>query len=237
MENSEIINRSSDEEIELSSIIVETGPDPIASVIWLHGLGADGSDFESIVPQLMLPVEWPVRFIFPDAPLRPITVNGGYMMRAWYDIYSAISFDAPQDEEGIVESANIVSMLVEHEIERGIDGHRIILAGFSQGGSIALYAGLKSEHHLGGVVALSTWLPLSDHFRGSACEPVHVPSVFMAHGEEDAVVPVSFAEASKDHLKKLCPDIEWETYPIAHSVSPPEILAIREWLIKRLESD
>lgn len=234
MENSEIINQPPDEEIELGSITVETGPDPIASVIWLHGLGADGSDFESIVPQLMLPAQRPVRFIFPDAPLRPVTVNGGYMMRAWYDIYEAISFDAAQDEEGILESAKIVSMLVEHEMERGIDSRRIILAGFSQGGSIALYAGLKSEHQLGGVVALSTWLPLSDHFQGTARAAAHVPSIFMAHGEHDPVVPVSFAEASKEHLKKLCPDIEWQTYPVAHSVCPPEILAIREWLINRL---
>ncbi len=236
MKDSEIINQEPDEEVELGSVMVETGPDPVASVIWLHGLGADGSDFESIVPQLMLPAERPVRFIFPDAPLRSVTVNGGYMMRAWYDIYENISFDAPQDEEGILESAQVVSMLVEHEIERGIDSRRIILAGFSQGGSVALYAGLKSEYHLGGVVALSTWLPLSDHFQDSSDGPVYVPSIFMAHGEMDPVVPVVFAEASKKQLRKLCPDVEWQTYPMVHSVCPAEILAIREWLIRRLES-
>lgn len=237
MADNEIINRRPDEEIELGSITVETGSHPTASVIWLHGLGADGSDFESIVPQLMLPAEQPVRFIFPDAPLRQVTINGGYMMRAWYDIYENISLDAEQDEEGIMESAKIISMLVNHEIERGIASHRIILAGFSQGGSIALYAGLKSEHHLGGIIALSTWLPLSDHFQGVVCKPAPVPSIFMAHGEQDPVVPIQFAEASKEILKKLCTDIEWHTYPMAHSVNPPEILAIREWLIRRLQAD
>ena len=235
MGENEITGQTSGEEIELGSIIVETGPDPVASVIWLHGLGADGSDFEPVVPQLMLPAELPVRFIFPDAPFRPVSLNGGRMMRAWYDIPGDISPDAPQDEEGIVESARLVSMLVEHESERGIDSRKIILAGFSQGGSIALYAGLKSGHHLGGIVALSTWLPLSDHFQEPGREPVHVTSIFMAHGKEDTVVPVAFARASREHLLKLCPDIEWNIYPMGHCVSSPEILAIREWLIKRLQ--
>jgi len=189
--------RTPDEEVELGSLVIETGDMPEASVIWLHGLGADGHDFESIVPQLLIPASMPIRFIFPDAPVRAVTINGGYMMRAWYDIYEDISFDAEQDEEGIKSSAGLLSLLVEEEMRRGIASDRIILAGFSQGGAVALYAGLTSDVPLGGVMALSAYLPLAPQLTTSTTNTQHLPSVFMAHGERDAVVPFSFAEIRK----------------------------------------
>ncbi len=221
-----------DEEIELGSLVVETGENPQASVIWLHGLGADGHDFEPIVPQLLIPASIPIRFIFPDAPMRSVTINGGMMMRAWYDIYELIKEDAEQDAEGIQGSANMLSLMVEQEIERGIATERIILAGFSQGGAVALYAGLQSKQPLGGIMALSTYLPLAETI--TSVDSGLIPSVYMAHGTYDPVIPIQFAESSKNRLKELGLTIDWNTYPMEHSVSAEEIMTIREWLIERL---
>lgn len=230
--NDTIDNQSPDEEIELGSIVIDTGSDPTASVIWLHGLGADATDFEPLVPQLLLPANLPTRFILPDAPFRSITINGGYMMRGWYDIYEDISPEAPQDEDAILESVNIVNMLVEHELERGIPADRIVLAGFSQGGAVVLYAGLTATQQLGGILALSTYLPLMQHFEDNSEK--QVPPIFMAHGEQDPVIPLEFAQRSKEKLAKLGAQIDWNTYQMPHSVHPEEVMAIREWLIERL---
>jgi phospholipase/carboxylesterase len=223
-----------DEEVELGSLVIQTGDNPGASVIWLHGLGADGHDFEDIVPQLLLPASIPTRFIFPDAPVRAVTINGGYMMRAWYDIYEDISVDAEQDEEGIQSSAGMLSLLVEEELRKGIPGDRIILAGFSQGGAVALYAGLTSDKPLGGVMALSAYLPLAQQLTVETTTAAHLPSVFMAHGRYDAVVPFSYAEASYRQLRDLDIPVDWNTYDMEHNMNAEEIFAIREWLIERL---
>ena len=223
-----------DEEVELGSLVIETGDNPNASVIWLHGLGADGHDFEDIVPQLLLPASIPTRFIFPDAPVRAVTINGGYMMRAWYDIYEDISLDAEQDEEGVQSSASMLSLLVDDELRRGITSDRIILAGFSQGGAVALYAGLTSDRPLGGVMALSAYLPLAQQLTAETTRAEHLPSVFMAHGRRDAVVPFSYAEASYRQMKDLGIPVDWNTYDMEHNMNAEEIFAIREWLIERL---
>ena len=223
-----------DEEVELGSLVIETGEMPEASVIWLHGLGADGHDFEDIVPQLLLPASMPTRFIFPDAPVRAVTINGGYMMRAWYDIYEDISPQAEQDEAGILSSSAMLNLLVEQEMDRGIASDRIILAGFSQGGAVALYAGLTSDRPLGGIMVFSTYLPLHYRLDKSAIRPVHIPSVFMAHGRYDNVIPFAYAEESLRNLKELGIRVDWNVYDMEHNMCAEEIFAIREWLIDRL---
>lgn len=224
-----------DEEVVLGSLTVETGDMPEASVIWLHGLGADGHDFEDLVPQLLLPAAMPTRFIFPDAPVRAVTINGGYMMRAWYDIYEDISLDAEQDEEGVLSSSAMLNLMVEQEMQKGIASERIILAGFSQGGAVALYAGLTSELAIGGVIALSAYLPLHYRVTPESVRPRNVPSVFMAHGRYDRVVPYSFGESSMRRVRDLGVSVDWNTYDMEHGVCAEEIFAIREWLIERLQ--
>ena len=226
--------KTPDEEIELGSLVIETGEIPDASVIWLHGLGADGHDFEDVVPQLLLPAAMPTRFIFPDAPIRSVTINGGYMMRAWYDIYEDISIDAEQDEEGVQSSAALLSLLIDQEMQRGIASERIILAGFSQGGAVALYTGLTSTRPLGGVMALSAYLPLAYQLNDQNTYSSNLPSIFMAHGRHDMVVPFSFAQASQQQLKSLGYAVDWNAYEMEHSMNAEEIFAIREWLIERL---
>ena len=226
--------KTPDEEIELGSLVIETGDIPEASVIWLHGLGADGHDFEDIVPQLLIPASMPIRFIFPDAPHCAVTVNGGNVMRAWYDIYEDISAGAEQDEEGVKSSAALLSLLVEQEMQRGIASDRIVLAGFSQGGAVALYAGMTSDKPLAGVMALSAYLPLSYSLTEPGNCSKNVPSVFMAHGKYDGVIPLSFAETSRQHLKGLGVSVDWNTYDMEHNMNAEEIFAIREWLIERL---
>ena len=226
--------RTPDEEVELGSLIIETGEMPDASVIWLHGLGADGHDFEAIVPQLLLPASMPTRFIFPDAPVRAVTINGGYMMRAWYDIYEDITLEAEQDEVGITSSAAMLNLMVEQEMQRGIASERIILAGFSQGGAVALYAGLTSDRPLAGVMALSAYLPLHYRLEPELVYPVNIPSIFMAHGKWDNVVPYTYGEASMKRIGELGFTVDWNTYDMEHNVNAEEIFAIREWLISRL---
>ena len=218
------------ETVELGSLTIETGPEPSACVIWLHGLGADGADFAALPEQLALPPDCPTRFIFPDAPFRPVTINGGAVMRAWYDIDADISPAAPQDEAGVRASARMLEMMARQEIAAGIRPERVILAGFSQGGAVALYAGLQSTLGLGGVVALSTYLPLAKHF-GQTLAP---PPVFMAHGDADAVIPLSFAAASRERLVALGATVTWNTYPMPHAVCAAEITALRAWLLARL---
>jgi phospholipase/carboxylesterase len=199
---------------------------PELSVIWLHGLGADGHDFEPIVPELRL--RRPVRFVFPHAPIRPVTINNGLEMRAWYDI---VGFDAAkEDAEGIRASAAAVTRLVDREVERGVAAERIVLAGFSQGGAIALHLGLREPRRLAGVIALSTYLPLAPSLgREKSAANAALP-IFMAHGSYDPVIPLAHAETSRRILEREGYTVEWHAYPMPHSVCAPEIAAIGAWL-------
>lgn len=211
----------------LDSIEIETGHAPSLAVIWLHGLGADGHDFEPIVPELRLGV--PTRFVFPHAPVRPVTINGGMAMRAWYDI---LGFDrrAREDAAGINASAAAVTELIDRELERGVPSDRIVLAGFSQGGAIALHTALREKRPLAGVLALSTYLPLAAALAGErSAENSRVP-LFMAHGTADTVLPLSLAESSRAVLEGLGYAVDWHAYPMAHSVCVDEIRAISAWL-------
>ena len=219
------------------AIEVETAAGVQASVIWLHGLGADGHDFEPIVPELRLPPDLLLRFVFPHAPMRPVTINGGMTMRAWYDIKS-LDRDGPQDEAGIRDSAATLEALIEREHERGIPYERIVCAGFSQGGAIALHAALRFEHKLAGLMALSTWLPLAHTLKQEVLENPRAQGrelpVFVAHGSFDPMLPVSLGHVTRDTLEAAGYSVAWHEYPMAHAVCAEEIAAIREWLISIL---
>jgi phospholipase/carboxylesterase len=200
---------------------------PRLAVIWLHGLGADGHDFEPIVPELAL--TFPVRFVFPHAPVRPVTINQGMAMRAWFDIYG-FGADYREDEAGIRESAAAVGALVDRELARGLGSEQIVLAGFSQGGAIALHAALREPRKLGGVVALSTYLPLAGALAAErAAANANVP-ILMAHGAADPVVPIALAERSCALLTRAGYAVDWRVYPMAHSVCAEEIAAIADFL-------
>lgn len=199
-----------------------------AAVIWLHGLGADGHDFDPIVPELGLPDT--IRFVFPHAPIRPVTINGGLPMRAWYDITGFSAGDHVEDELGIRDSAEHVQRLIDREIERGVPPDAIILAGFSQGGAIALHTGLRQRRPLAGIMALSTYLPLAATLEAERGTAARDCPIFMAHGRNDQVVPVILGEHSRDHLRTLGHAVEWHDYPIEHSVSMPGIRDIAAWL-------
>jgi phospholipase/carboxylesterase len=212
----------------------ETGPNPAGSVIWLHGLGADGHDFEPIVPELRLPETLSLRFVFPHAPVRPVTVNGGMEMRAWYDIVS-LDRDGPVDEVGIRQSGVMLESLIERERDRGIDCSRIVLAGFSQGGAIAMHVALRSAGRLAGLMALSTYLPLPEVFESEVLERAETGcldlSIFMAHGTFDPVLPMQLGRSSYDLLVNAGIAVEWHEYPMAHAVCAEEIEDIRVWLL------
>lgn len=203
-----------------------------ASVVLLHGLGADGHDFESLVPELRLPASTAVRWVFPHAPVRPVTINGGARMRAWYDI---AGFDRRgQDEAGIRESAETVRALVDREQQRGIASDRVVLAGFSQGGAIALFAGLRQPARLAGILALSTYLPLADRLAEEAHPANAAVPILMAHGTQDPMVPLTLAEDSRAALGKRGYDLDFRTYPMAHSLCAEEVADVREWLLRVL---
>lgn len=209
------------------AVIVETGRESVGSIIWLHGLGADGHDFEPIVPELRLPATLPLRFIFPHAPVRPVTINGGMRMRAWFDIRS-FDADGLPDVDGIEASCASLDALVDAEIERGVDRDRIVLAGFSQGGVIAMHTALRSPQRLAGLLALSTYLPLVDRLAGY---PTHAGlPVFMAHGQFDPVLPLPMGIASRDAISSIGLEPEWREYPMAHAVCPQEIADVSGWL-------
>jgi len=205
------------------------------SVIWLHGLGASGDDFVPVVPELQVPTDLGVRFIFPHAPVRPITINGGMEMRGWYDITSLDFSERKQDVAGTLASSKAIEQLMEREIERGTAAENIILAGFSQGGAIALYTALTSRYRVGGVLALSTYLPLSDEVfntmqaRPEAQDERTSLPIFMAHGSHDEVILLQYAEASKTSLTAAGFTVEWSTWPMPHSVIPEEIAAMARW--------
>jgi phospholipase/carboxylesterase len=213
----------------LETVEVTTGADVSASVIWLHGLGADGHDFEPVVPHLGLPPTLAVRFVFPHALIRPVTLNNGHPMRAWYDI-RAISVSRDQDEAGIADSAERVRRLILREQERGIDPARIVLAGFSQGGAIALHVGLRHPQQLAGIMGLSTYLLFPDLLAGERHSANAQTPVFLGHGSMDPMVPISMGEETVRRLKPLDYPLTWKTYPIPHSVSPGEIADIGAWL-------
>lgn len=213
---------------------LETGPQPRASIIWLHGLGADGHDFEPIVPELRLPESLPVRFVFPNAPVRPVTMNNGYPMRAWFDLVR-IGLHQPHDQAGMLASRATLEALIARENERGIPARRIVLAGFSQGGAVALYTGLQYRERLAGIMALSTYLPLVDGFE-FAINPVNATlPIFYAHGTQDPVVPLQLAEHTRNELTARGCSILWHTYPMPHAVHPDEIQHVRAWLLSVLQ--
>jgi phospholipase/carboxylesterase len=217
----------------LETVEIETAVAVDAAIIWLHGLGADAHDFEPVVPELLPKRERAWRFVFPNAPVRPVTINGGMRMRAWYDIRS---FDrsAPEDADGFADSALQVGELIAREVGRGIPCARIVLAGFSQGGALSLYLAPRYPERLAAVLALSCYLPLAARLAKDRQPANDAVPLFMAHGLADAVIPAPLAMRSRDLLRNAGYPVEWHEYPMAHSVSPPEIAAIREFLLRVL---
>lgn len=218
----------------LDTVVVETGPEPVGVVIWLHGLGADGHDFEALVPELRLPSTLPLRFVFPHAPVRPVTINGGMAMRAWYDIKS---FDAEgrADRQGIESSSAALDALVADEQARGFSSSRIVLAGFSQGGAVVLHNALRCRQALGGLMALSTYLALPGGFAAEVADNPDSQDrslpVFVAHGTQDPVVPVQAGREAVALLKAAGFEPSWHEYTMPHSVCPAEVADIRAWLL------
>lgn len=212
----------------LATIEQTVGANPDAAVIWMHGLGADGHDFAPIVPALALPASLSVRFVFPHAPVRPVSINNGMAMRAWYDIFSLGG--GPEDEQGLRATQQQIEALIARERGRGIAAGRIVLAGFSQGGAVALMTGLRHDERLAGVMALSTYLPLAAKLdEERQAKNADVP-IFMAHGEEDAVINLSRAMSSRDALLALHYPVEWASYAMGHAVCPEEVADISAWL-------
>ena len=217
----------------LSAVEHETAANPTHSIIWLHGLGADGNDFAPIVPQLVAP-GWPsIRFIFPHAPVRPVTINNGMSMRAWYDI-AAFDLNMRQDEEGMRHSITAVEKLIARENGRGVPDDHIVLAGFSQGGAIALAAGLRHARRLAGIMALSTYLPLANKLAEERSEANVAVPIFFGHGTLDPVVALQRGTDSRDQLQALGYHVSWHTYPMVHAVCPDEIADLKLWLGQRL---
>ena len=204
-----------------------------AAVIWLHGLGADGHDFEPVVPELRLPEAMAVRFVFPHAPKRPVTINGGFVMPAWYDIFD-LDRKGPQDEAGIRDSERLLLDLVARENERGIPRSKIVLAGFSQGGAIVLHTGLRAKDPFAGIMALSCHLPLDSLFETERSETAKQTPIFMAHGSHDPMIPIVFGEESKRIMVQAGYRVDWHAYPMPHSVCAPELADIRKWLVEVL---
>jgi phospholipase/carboxylesterase len=225
--------------VQIPEVIeLETGRKVEGSVIWLHGLGADGHDFEAIVPQLNLPANLDLRFVFPHAPVRPVTINGGMEMRAWYDILS-LDRDGPVDEVGIRESAAMLVALVEREHARGVPYANIVVAGFSQGGAIASHTALRFSEKLAGLMALSTYLPLHSTLQAEVAEaptaqPKSLP-IFMAHGTSDPMLPMHLGASSRAAIEALGYSVRWFEYPMPHAVCPQEIADISAWLLGRFE--
>lgn len=216
----------------LDSVVIDPGATPRACIIWLHGLGADGHDFEPLIRELGLVQAYAVRVVLPHAPQRPVTINGGMVMRAWYDI-PAVDFSRNQDSSGVRESEQQMRALIAREIAGGIPAERIVLAGFSQGGAVVLHTGLRYPQPLAGVLALSTYLPLADTLPAEAAPANHDIPVMLAHGIQDPLVPLPLAEWSRDCLQQLGYTIDWHSYPMTHAVCPQEISDIRDWLRER----
>jgi phospholipase/carboxylesterase len=217
----------------LECIEIETAPAPRASIIWLHGLGADGHDFVPIVPELELPKTLAVRFVFPHAPMRAVTINGGAVMRAWYDVVAA-GGDRREVEAGVRESAGRVEALIDRERSRGVADSAIVLAGFSQGGAMALHTGLRHAERLAGIMALSCFLPLADAVAAEASPANRDTPIFMAHGTHDPLIPPARGRLAHDLLAGLGYRIAWHEYRMPHSVCAEEVADISAWLVERL---
>ena len=217
----------------LPRVELESAPQPTAAVIWLHGLGADGHDFAGLVPELDLSNCPPIRFVFPHAPSMPVTVNGGYVMPAWYDILGP-DLVSQQDAAGIQASERAIVALIAQEVARGIPAERIVLAGFSQGCAMALHTGLRLPHRLAGIMALSGYLPLADRLAGERHTANGSTPVVMAHGTQDPVVVIARGEASRDALAALGQPVQWHSYPMPHSLHPREISDISAFLARVL---
>ena len=216
----------------LEAIEIETGARPDAAVIWLHGLGADGHDFEPVVPELRLPASLAVRFVFPHAPVRPVTINNGMRMRAWYDILELGG--GKEDEAGIRASQQLLESLIARESARGVAPRRVVLAGFSQGGAIALQTALRYRERLAGTLALSTYLPLAAKLDAERSAAGREVPIFMAHGTHDPMISPDHARRSRDALVALGYPVEWREYPMPHSVCAQEIADIAAWLTRVL---
>jgi phospholipase/carboxylesterase len=216
----------------LETIEIETAPNPAATVIWMHGLGADGNDFAPIVPELALGSLPAIRFIFPHAPMQPVTINNGHVMRAWYDVsFGDLEGKSREaDEKGVRASQAGIGKLIARENERGIASRHIVVAGFSQGGAIALQAGLRYPERLAGVMALSTYLPLAGSLTGEASAQNKDVPIFFAHGSQDPVILLPMAVTSRDKLRELGYKVDWHEYPMQHSVCMQEMADISAWL-------
>lgn len=213
----------------LEAVEIETGRNPTGAVIWLHGLGADGHDFAPIVAQLVSPEERPLRFVFPHAPVRPVTINGGMSMRAWYDILG-FNRGIPQDEVGIRAADAAVGALIRRENERGIPTSRIVLGGFSQGGAISLFSGPRYPQKLAGIMGLSCYLLLEDTLPAERTPANYSTPIFLAHGNQDPVVDVRRGAEARQLLEAGGYPIEWHAYAMPHSVCPQEVIDIAAWL-------
>jgi phospholipase/carboxylesterase len=223
----------------LDTLDIETAPAPNAAIIWLHGLGADAHDFESIVPALVVHGERAWRFVFPNAPVRPVTVNGGMPMRAWYDIKnlgrgSALDPNADEDLAGFWDADARVRALIAREAAAGIPASRIVLGGFSQGGAVSLYCAPRCPERLAGVLALSCYLPLAGRLSKERSVANQTTPIFMAHGDGDQVLPMSLGASSRDYLRESGFTVDWHAYPMAHSVCPAEVADIRAFLLRVL---
>jgi phospholipase/carboxylesterase len=227
------MTRAGRERDALDAIEVETGPSPRASVIWMHGLGADGSDFVPVVPELALPPELPLRFVFPHAPLQPVTINGGDVMRAWYDVVDR-SGERGEVEQGVRESQRRIEALIARETARGVAPGRIALAGFSQGGAMALQTGLRHPERLAGIAALSCFLPLPDRVAAEASPANRDIPILMTHGTLDPLIPIARGRRSRDRLVGLGYRVDWREYSMPHSVCLEEIADVAAWLKKVL---
>jgi phospholipase/carboxylesterase len=214
----------------MEAVEIETGAPPAAAILWLHGLGADGHDFEPIVPELRLAK--PLRFVFPHAPVQPVTINNGMRMRAWYDIFQF--GPGREDDKGIRASQRLVEELISQEVKRGIPEDKIILAGFSQGGAIVLQTALRYPKKLGGVMALSTYLPLAATLAAERSPANAQIPIFMAHGQYDDIIPIRRAQDSRNLLQQLQFSVEWHEYPMPHSVCGEEVRDISAWLARLL---
>ena len=215
----------------LESVIVETGPKPTFTILWMHGLGADGHDFEPLVPELLDKGMPSLRFVFPHAPVRPVTLNNGYPMRAWYDIVG-IDRRSVEDFAGMQASADAIGALVKREIGEGIPAARIAIAGFSQGGAMALHVATRHTDTLAGVIALSCYLPQADQLPAKRHAANFSTPIFMAHGTQDPVVPYSLGEESRQLLQAAGHPVEWHSYPMPHGLCEPEVADIRAFLRK-----
>lgn len=219
--------------MSLPPIEIETGPNPTASIVLMHGLGADGNDFVPIAQELDLSSVGPVRFVFPNAPVMPVTINGGYQMPAWYDIYGP-NLVQREDEAGLRRSQASIEALIEKEKSRGIAADRIVVAGFSQGCAMALMTGLRHAEKLAGIVGLSGYLPLAATLAGERHAANHDTPIFLAHGSGDPVVVLERAELSRNLLMQMDYNVDWHEYPMAHSVCMEEIADLNAWLLRVL---